>query len=77
MMIRSVSGVAQFEWLLNGLINSKAKFKIIASGSVLYHSKVDGWRIFTFSRRLFDAIKQHQISECSMYIGGDMHKSLV
>ena len=70
-------GDAQFEWLLNGLINSKAKFKIIASGSVLYHSKVDGWRIFTFSRhRLFDAIKQHQISGV-MYIGGDMHKSLV
>jgi len=38
---------------------------------------VDGWRIFTFSRhRLFDAIKQHQISGV-MYIGGDMHMSLV
>ncbi|WP_407680184.1 alkaline phosphatase D family protein [Candidatus Chordibacter forsetii] len=70
-------GDAQFEWLLNGLKNSKAKFKIIASGSVLEHSKVDGWRIFTFSRhRLFDAIKEHKISGV-MYIGGDMHKSLV
>jgi alkaline phosphatase D len=70
-------GDAQFEWLLDGLKNSKAKFKIIASGSVLHHSKVDGWRIFTFSRhRLFDAIKKHQISGV-MYIGGDMHKSLV
>ena len=70
-------GDAQFEWLLNGLKNSQAKFKIIASGSVLHHSKVDGWRIFTFSRhRLFDAIKKHQISGV-MYIGGDMHQSLV
>jgi alkaline phosphatase D len=70
-------GDAQFEWLLNGLKNSKAKFKIIASGSVLHHSKVDGWRIFTFSRhRLFDAIKKHKISGV-MYIGGDMHQSLV
>ena len=70
-------GDAQFEWLLNGLKNSKAKFKIIASGSVLHHSKVDGWRIFTFSRhRLFDAIKKHKISGV-MYIGGDMHRSLV
>ena len=70
-------GDAQFEWLVNGLKNSKAKFKIIASGSVLHHSKVDGWRIFTFSRhRLFDAIKKHQISGV-MYIGGDMHMSLV
>ena len=70
-------GDAQFEWLLSGLKNSKAKFKIIASGSVLHHSKVDGWRIFTFSRhRLFDAIKKHRISGV-MYIGGDMHQSLV
>ena len=70
-------GDAQFIWLLEGLKNSKAKFKIIASGSVLHHSKVDGWRIFSFSRhRLFDAIKKHQISGV-MYIGGDMHKSLV
>ena len=70
-------GDAQFEWLLDGLKNSKARFKIIASGSVLYHSKVDGWRIFTFSRhRLFDAIKKHKISGV-MYIGGDMHQSLV
>ena len=70
-------GDAQFEWLLSGLKNSKAKFKIITSGSVLHHSKVDGWRIFTFSRhRLFDAIKKHKISGV-MYIGGDMHQSLV
>ena len=70
-------GDAQFEWLLDGLKNSKAKFKIIASGSVLHHSKVDGWRIFTFSRhRLFDAIKKHKISGV-MYVGGDMHQSLV
>ena len=70
-------GDAQFAWLLEGLKNSKAKFKIIASGSVLDHSKGDGWHIFSFSRhRLFDAIKKHQISGV-MYIGGDIHKSLV
>ena len=70
-------GDAQFAWLLEGLKNSKAKFKIIASGSVLDHSKSDGWRIFTFSRhRLFDAIQREKISGV-MYIGGDIHKSLV
>ena len=70
-------GDAQFAWLLEGLKNSKAKFKIITSGSVLHHSKGDGWHIFSFSRhRLFDAIKKHQISGV-MYIGGDIHKSLV
>jgi len=70
-------GDAQFAWLLEGLKNSKAKFKIIASGSVLDHSKGDGWHIFSFSRhRLFDAIKKEKISGV-MYIGGDIHKSLV
>jgi alkaline phosphatase D len=70
-------GDAQFEWLLEGLKNSNARFKVIASGSTLHHSEVDGWRIYTFSRhRLFDAIKENQISGV-MYLSGDMHRSLV
>ena len=70
-------GDAQFAWLLDGLKRSKARFKVIVSGSTLHDSKVDGWRIYTFSRhRLFDALKEHQISGV-MYMSGDMHKSLV
>jgi alkaline phosphatase D len=70
-------GDAQFEWLLEGLKNSNARFKVIASGSTLHHSEVDGWRIYTFSRhRLFDAIKENEISGV-MYLSGDMHRSLV
>ena len=70
-------GDAQFEWLINGLKNSKARFKMIISGSTLHHSKVDGWRIYTFSRhRLFDAIKENEISG-AMYVSGDVHQSLV
>ena len=70
-------GDAQFTWLLEGLKNSTAKFKVIASGSTLDHSKVDGWKIYTFSRhRLFDSLKEHQISGV-MYMSGDIHKSLV
>lgn len=70
-------GDAQFEWLINGLKNSKARFKMIISGSTLHHSKVDGWRIYTFSRhRLFDAIKENEISG-AMYVSGDIHQSLV
>ena len=70
-------GDAQFAWLLDGLRNSKARFKVIVSGSTLHHSKVDGWRIFTFSRhRLFDALKEHRISGV-MYMAGDIHNSLV
>ena len=56
-------GDAQFSWLLEGLRRSKARFKVIVSGSTLNHSKSDGWRIYTFSRhRLFDALKKHAIS---------------
>ncbi len=70
-------GDAQFTWLLNGLKKSQARFKIIVSGSTLDHSKVDGWRIYTFSRhRLFDAINEHQVSGV-MYMSGDIHESLV
>ncbi|MFK7911784.1 MAG: alkaline phosphatase [Akkermansiaceae bacterium] len=70
-------GDAQFAWLLAGLKESKAKFKVIASGSTLNHSKVDGWRIYTFSRhRLFDSIKQHGISGV-IYCSGDIHNSKI
>lgn len=70
-------GDAQFTWLLDGLKASQAKFKVIASGSTLHHSKGDGWRIYTFSRhRLFDALKEHGISGV-MYFSGDIHNSLV
>jgi len=70
-------GDAQFKWLLDGLKKSEARFKVIVSGSTLQHSKVDGWRIYTFSRhRLFDALKKHEISGV-MYMSGDIHQSLV
>ena len=70
-------GDLQFAWLLNGLRDSQARFKVIVSGSTLHHSKVDGWRIYTFSRhRLFDALKKHRISGV-MYMSGDIHNSLV
>ena len=70
-------GDAQFNWLLEGLKSSRAKFKVIASGSTLDHSKGDGWRIYTFSRhRLFDAVKTNRINGV-VYMSGDIHNSLV
>jgi len=70
-------GDAQFAWLVDGLKNSKAKFKVIASGSTLHDSKGDGWRIYTFARhRLFDAIKSNKIGGV-VYMSGDMHYSRV
>ena len=51
----------------------KARFKVVVSvRTFFHHSKVDGWRIYTFSRhRLFDALKKHQISGV-MYMSGDI-----
>ena len=70
-------GDAQFAWLIDGLKNSKAKFKVIASGSTLSDSKNDGWRIYTFARhRLFDAIGNNKISGV-LYMSGDIHRSRV
>jgi alkaline phosphatase D len=70
-------GDAQARWLINGLKSSTAKFKVIASGSTLRHSKVDGWAIYTFSRnRLFDAIKTNRIGGV-IYTSGDIHRSHV
>jgi alkaline phosphatase D len=70
-------GDAQFEWLMNGLKNSTAKFKVIASGSTLEQSKGDGWKIYTFSRhRLLDGIRENKVSGV-MYMSGDIHSSKV
>lgn len=70
-------GDAQFAWLLDGLKNSRAKFKVVASGSTLDHSAKDGWKIYTFSRhRFFDALKEHRIPGV-VYMSGDIHRSLV
>lgn len=70
-------GDDQFKWLLGELKKSNAKFKVIASGSTLQHSKVDGWRIYTFSRhRLFDAIRKNRIGGV-IYTSGDIHSSHV
>ena len=70
-------GDAQFAWLIDGLKQSKAKFKVIASGSTLSDSKNDGWRIYTFARhRLFDAIGNNKISGV-IYLSGDIHRSHV
>jgi alkaline phosphatase D len=74
---KTILGDAQFKWLVEGLKNSQAKFKVIASGSTLYHSKGDGWRIFTSDRhRLFDSIRENAVSGV-IYLSGDVHNSLV
>jgi alkaline phosphatase D len=74
---KTILGEAQFKWLVDGLKSSRAKFKVIASGSTLFHSKGDGWRVFTKDRhRLFDSIRENSIPGV-IYLSGDIHSSLV
>jgi len=70
-------GDAQFEWLRRELIASKAKFKVLASGSTMLTSPADGWRLYDFSRqRLFDLIMSNDIGGV-IYLSGDIHFTAV
>ncbi len=70
-------GDTQFAWLMAGLQASKAPFKVVANGSTLWHSRNDGWRLYTFARnRLLDAIGKARIPGV-LFVGGDIHTSLV
>jgi alkaline phosphatase D len=73
---KTMLGDAQFNWLTAGLKNSTARFKIIAFGSTLHHSKNDGWRLYTHQRhQLFDAIKSLGINGVAC-LSGSLHNSL-
>lgn len=73
---KTMLGDAQFAWLVEGLKNSSAKFKVVASGSPLDHSLHDGWRIYAHARRqFFDAIKENRIDGV-IYLSGSLHNSL-
>ncbi|MGE3808563.1 MAG: alkaline phosphatase [Gemmataceae bacterium] len=74
---KTMLGEKQFAWLIDGLKASRARFKIVASGSPLDHSMGDGWRVYTHSRhQFFDAIKTHKIPGV-VYVSGSLHNSLV
>lgn len=69
-------GDGQFAWLVDGLKNSRAKFKVLASGSTMISPK-DSWALFDFERkRLFKAIMDNKIGGV-VYLSGDVHRCLV
>ncbi|MDA1192399.1 MAG: alkaline phosphatase D family protein [Candidatus Poribacteria bacterium] len=70
-------GDEQFAWLMEGLKNSTATFKVLASGSTLQASGGDGWRVYDFARnRLYNGIMENGI-EGVMYLSGDVHASFI
>lgn len=70
-------GDKQFRWLVDGLEQSTARFKVIASGSTLKEKDDDSWAPFTFARRrIFRAITDRGIDGV-LWLSGDLHRSLV
>ncbi len=67
-------GDAQFKWLADGLRDSKATFKVLASGSTLMASRDDGWQIYDFDRkRLYRTIMDQKVPGV-IYLSGDIHR---
>ena len=74
---KTMLGNSQFEWLINGLKESTAKFKLIASGSTWSAKGKDCWSQFPNDRKRFlKAINENKISGV-LYLSGDLHKSMI
>lgn len=69
-------GWQQWEWLLQGLRESKAKFKVLAMGAIWQdkkNSETDDMFTYWYERdALLDFIKEQQISGVTL-LGGDIH----
>jgi alkaline phosphatase D len=67
-------GKEQIDWLVDGLKESKAPFKVLVCGSTWMASKSDGWRLFKHARKeLWDAIVENKVSGV-MFVSGDIHR---
>lgn len=71
---KTMLGARQLAWLKEGLANSKAKFKIVASGSEWQtRTQPDCWSSFARERQeIFDHITSNQI-EGVILLSGDRH----
>lgn len=74
-------GQAQKQWLMNGLKNSKATFKIIGSGTMWTNEAdkdgKDSWsgkQFRTERDEIFDVIKEHKIAGVIL-LAGDRHRT--
>lgn len=71
---KTMLGKKQFKWLVEGLRDSRATFKLLVNGSSWNASVKDGWRIYSKSRRdLFSAIVKHKV-EGVVLVSGDIHR---
>ena len=70
-------GDAQFAWLARGLAASKARFKVIASGSTIQKEGTDTWVSYNFELgRVLKTIADHRLGGV-LWLTGDLHASLI
>lgn len=69
---KTMLGAKQLEWLKRGVAASKARFKVIAGGSVMETGgPLDSWASYPDERRaLLDALREH---EGVIFVSGDRH----
>ncbi len=74
---KTMLGEGQFQWLVEGLKASRARFKVVATGSTLKQSAKDGWRLYSFERkRLYRSIMENGV-EGVFFLSGDIHRCLI
>lgn len=75
---RQMFGPAQMRWLKNGLLNSTARFKLIAAGSQLLNGGspfADSWAKYPAEREDFlDFLREAKIGGV-LFLSGDVHRS--
>ena len=74
---KTMLGKTQFEWLCNGLKNSKSRYKVLVSGTQFGRVKSDGWAGNNYvgeRDKLFSFIYENAITGV-IGISGDVHRS--
>lgn len=70
-------GDGQFQWLARGLRQSKARFKVICSGSTIAVDGKDCWTQYEFAlQRVYDLIRDARIDGV-FWVSGDLHRSQI
>jgi alkaline phosphatase D len=72
---KTLFGPAQLDWLKQALINSRASFKIVVSGSQLFNdaNTFEGWQNFRSEREAFVEWLERQKIEGLVFLSGDRH----
>jgi alkaline phosphatase D len=74
---KTMLGKIQFQWLCDGLKNSKSRYKVLVSGTQFGRVKADGWAGTHYlgeRKKLFSFISENEISGV-IGISGDVHRS--